>query len=115
MAQAVYDILDAAGLTIEDVDALVAHQANARILEAVATRLGLKEERVLSNIERVGNTSAASIPIELALAGEGGLLADGDVVIVTAFGAGFAWGAGVIRWGSDHPRPHAGAGGGTDD
>ena len=100
MAQAVCDILEASGYTIEDVDALVAHQANARILEAVANRLGLKEERVLSNIERVGNTSAASIPIELALASTGDLLADDDVVIVTAFGAGFAWGAGVVRWGS---------------
>ncbi len=99
MAQAVCDILEASGYTIEDVDALVAHQANARILEAVANRLGLKEERVLSNIERVGNTSAASIPIELALASAGDLLADDDVVIVTAFGAGFAWGAGVVRWG----------------
>ncbi|CAN5180729.1 ketoacyl-ACP synthase III [soil metagenome] len=114
MAQAVCDILEIAGYTIEDVDALVAHQANARILEAVATRLGLKEERVLTNIERVGNTSAASIPIELALASEEGLLADDDVVIVTAFGAGFAWGAGVVRWGSGHPVAQAVSGAGTD-
>lgn len=100
MTQSVCDILESAGFTIEDVDAFVAHQANARILEAVASRLGLKEERVLSTIERVGNTSAASIPIELALAGDGGLLADDDIVILTAFGAGFAWGAGVVRWGA---------------
>ena len=109
MTQSVRDILEAAGYTIEDVDALVAHQANARILEAVASRLGLKGERVLSTIERVGNTSAASIPIELALACEGGLLADDDVVLLTAFGAGFAGGAGVVRWGPGRPlRPAVG-------
>lgn len=114
MTQSVCDILESAGFTIEDVDAFVAHQANARILEAVASRLGLKEERVLSTIERVGNTSAASIPIELALAGDDGLLADDDIVVLTAFGAGFAWGAGVVRWGAGGPGPPAGTGDGPD-
>jgi len=99
MAGAVRDTLDAAGLETTEIDALVAHQANARILEAVAARLDLKEDQVLSNIAHYGNTSAASIPIELALAADAGLLADGSVVVVTAFGAGFAWGAGIVRWG----------------
>nr|MBA3430842.1 beta-ketoacyl-ACP synthase 3 [Actinomycetota bacterium] len=99
MTAAIRDITVTAGLSIDDVDAVVAHQANARILEGVASRLGMAEERVLSHIARFGNTSAASIPIELAYGAEGGALTEGSVVVITAFGAGFAWGAGVVRWG----------------
>lgn len=101
MTNAVTDILDAAGLETTEVDALVAHQANARILEAVGRRLDLKDDQVLSNIGHYGNTSAASIPIELAIAADRGILQSGSVVVVTAFGAGFAWGAGIVRWGRD--------------
>jgi 3-oxoacyl-[acyl-carrier-protein] synthase III len=100
MTAAIRDIVAAAGLSIDDVDAVVAHQANARILEGVASRLDLPEERVLSHIARFGNTSAASIPIELAYGAEGGALTEDSVVVVTAFGAGFAWGAGIVRWGT---------------
>ncbi|MEU1465895.1 beta-ketoacyl-ACP synthase III [Streptomyces sp. NPDC005727] len=87
-----------AGWRIDDVDRFAAHQANARILEAVAKRLGLPEDKQLSNIERVGNTGAASIPLLLAEATAEGRLTAGDRVLLTAFGGGLAWGAGTVVW-----------------
>ncbi|MEW2260208.1 beta-ketoacyl-ACP synthase III [Streptomyces sp. NPDC047869] len=86
------------GWRIDDVDRFAAHQANARILEAVAKRLGLPEDKQLSNIERVGNTGAASIPLLLAEATAEGRLTAGDRVLLTAFGGGLAWGAGTVVW-----------------
>ncbi|WP_250404336.1 beta-ketoacyl-ACP synthase III [Streptomyces cellostaticus] len=86
------------GWRLEDVDRFAAHQANARILEAVAKRLGLPEDKQLSNIERVGNTGAASIPLLLAEATAEGRLAAGHRVLLTAFGGGLAWGAGTVVW-----------------
>ena len=77
---------------------LVAHQANARILEAVQRRLQWPEERLVMNIDQVGNTSSASIPLALEKALQEGLLQPGDDVVLTAFGTGFAWGAGLVRW-----------------
>jgi 3-oxoacyl-[acyl-carrier-protein] synthase-3 len=100
MTMSVVEILEAASLSVRDVALLVAHQANARILEAVAARLGLAEEQIAINITNYGNTSAASIPIALAEAAEAGRLDHDDIVILTAFGAGFTWGAGEVRWGS---------------
>jgi 3-oxoacyl-[acyl-carrier-protein] synthase-3 len=100
MTLSVREVVAAAGLRIEDVDLLVAHQANARILEAVVERLGLPPERALINIVRLGNTSAASIPLALAEAVEEGKLREDDLVVLTAFGSGFVWGAGVVRWGT---------------
>jgi 3-oxoacyl-[acyl-carrier-protein] synthase-3 len=99
MSRSVSTVLDESGATIDDVDLLVAHQANARILDAVAQRVGLPAEKVVMNIARYGNTSAASIPLALAEAIDTGMLREGDLVVLTAFGAGFAWGAGVVRWG----------------
>ncbi|MFG2261980.1 beta-ketoacyl-ACP synthase III [Streptomyces sp. NPDC048720] len=87
-----------AGWRLEDVDRFAAHQANARILGAVAKRLGLPEDKQLSNIERVGNTGAASIPLLLAEATAEGRLAAGHRVLLTAFGGGLAWGAGTVVW-----------------
>ncbi|MGQ4417328.1 beta-ketoacyl-ACP synthase III [Streptomyces sp. SAS_269] len=87
-----------AGWRLEDVDRFAAHQANARILEAVAKRLGLPEDKQLSNIDRVGNTGAASIPLLLAEATAEGRLAAGHRVLLTAFGGGLAWGAGTVVW-----------------
>jgi 3-oxoacyl-[acyl-carrier-protein] synthase III len=98
MTDSVREIVAAAGISLDDVRLLVAHQANARILEAVASQLGLDERRVLTNIVRYGNTSAASIPIAIAEAAQQNVLDDGDIVILTAFGAGFVWGAGMLRW-----------------
>ncbi len=90
--------LDRAGLTPDDVDFFVPHQANVRIIEAVGSRLGIPPERTAVNIDRYGNTSAASIPIALAEAAEAGRLADGDVVLVSGFGAGMTWASALLRW-----------------
>jgi 3-oxoacyl-[acyl-carrier-protein] synthase-3 len=98
MSSAVAEAAAAGGTNVEDVDLVVAHQANGRILAAVADRLGVERDRVFSNIARYGNTSAASIPLALEEAAAAGVLDDGDLIVVTAFGAGFVWGAGLARW-----------------
>ncbi len=90
--------LEKAGLKPEDVDWLVPHQANWRIIDATARRLNLPPEKVYTNIDRYGNTSAASIPIALNEMVQRGLLKEGQIVLLVAFGAGFTWGATVIRW-----------------
>jgi 3-oxoacyl-[acyl-carrier-protein] synthase III len=87
-------VLDRAGWSIDDVDRVIGHQANARILEAVAARLGVPPERSHVNVDRYGNTSAASIPLALADAG----LRPGERVLLTAFGAGFTWGSTCLTW-----------------
>ena len=90
-------VLDKAGLDIGDVDHLVAHQANARILAAVGDRLGIAPERRICNLDRYGNTTAASIPLALAdLAAAGAQ--PGQQVLLTAFGAGLSWGSVLLRW-----------------
>jgi 3-oxoacyl-[acyl-carrier-protein] synthase-3 len=100
MSASVVELLKDTSMTADDIDLLVAHQANARILVAVAERLGFPMERVLTNIAQVGNTSAASIPLALADAHESGTISDGDNIVLTAFGAGFTWGAGLVVWGT---------------
>ena len=107
MTSALTEIVDEAGIALDDVALVVAHQANARIVEAVAARLGIDPVKLVVNIEMVGNTSAASIPIALAEAADQGRLVDGDVVAIAAFGAGFAWGAGVLRWHAVVPKRRA--------
>jgi 3-oxoacyl-[acyl-carrier-protein] synthase III len=97
MTEAVNEAMESEGLDL-DKTWLVAHQANARILEAVGRRLSWPEHRVIVNIDHYGNTSSASIPLALNEAMNDGRLQDGDDVMLTAFGAGFAWGAGLIRW-----------------
>lgn len=87
-------LLERAGLEIGDVDRFVAHQANLRILMAVADRLGIPEERRVSNVDRYGNTSAASIPLALADAA----LRPGERILLTAFGSGFTWGSTLMTW-----------------
>jgi 3-oxoacyl-[acyl-carrier-protein] synthase III len=91
--------LGRAGLTPADVDWFVPHQANARIIEAAANRLGVPRERTIVNIDRYGNTSAASIPLAMAEAADDGRLRDGDLVLMSGFGAGMTWGSAVLRWG----------------
>jgi 3-oxoacyl-[acyl-carrier-protein] synthase-3 len=93
--------LAAAGLTTEDIALVVPHQANARIIEATARRLGVPMERVFVNLDRYGNTSAATIPIALVEAAQQGRIKDGDSILLTAFGGGLTWASAVIRWG--HP------------
>jgi 3-oxoacyl-[acyl-carrier-protein] synthase-3 len=89
-----------AGISLDDIDLVVAHQANARIIRTVQERLGLRDDQVVKNIERYGNTSAASIPIALAEAVASGRLRDGALVLLVAFGAGFSWAGGLVRWGT---------------
>jgi 3-oxoacyl-[acyl-carrier-protein] synthase-3 len=91
--------LAAAGLTPGDVDVFVPHQANARIVSAAAGRLAIPDERTVVNIDRYGNTSAASIPIALTEAAEQGRIAEGDVVLLSGFGAGMTWASVVLVWG----------------
>jgi 3-oxoacyl-[acyl-carrier-protein] synthase III len=92
-----------AGLTLDDVDLFVYHQANARITRAVGERLGLEPGRVVDCIETLGNASAATLPVALSIAERDGRLRPGSRVLLSAFGAGFTWGAGVIEWGRE-PR-----------
>jgi 3-oxoacyl-[acyl-carrier-protein] synthase-3 len=100
LAEATIDACARAGCKLADIDLFVYHQANGRILRAVAQRLGLAAERVADYIEHTGNTSAASIPLTLTLARADGRLREGDQVLVAAVGAGLTWGAGVIDWGN---------------
>jgi 3-oxoacyl-[acyl-carrier-protein] synthase-3 len=101
ISEVTLDVIARAGLTIEDVDLFVYHQANARIIAAVGEKLGLRRERVVDCIARYGNTSAASIPIALAEAEADGRLAPGMRVLTGAFGAGFTWGGALLEWGLD--------------
>ena len=92
------EILQKNGYTKEDLDLLIPHQANLRITRYIQEQLGLPDEKIVSNIERYGNTTAASIPIALSEANLAGRLKDGDLVCLTAFGSGFTWGANLMRW-----------------
>jgi 3-oxoacyl-[acyl-carrier-protein] synthase-3 len=92
------EVLEKAGLTPDDVDWFIPHQANQRIIGAVGERLGIPAERSYVNVDRYGNTSAASIPIALDEAVRAGCVKRGDVVLMAAFGAGLTWAASVVRW-----------------
>jgi 3-oxoacyl-[acyl-carrier-protein] synthase-3 len=98
MPQSVKAALEANELEVDDIDLLIAHQANLRINEAVAKGLGIGPERVYNNIQRFGNTTAATIPIALTEAWDRGLLERGDLLVLTAFGSGFTWASAAIRW-----------------
>ncbi len=87
-----------AGLSLDDIAYIVPHQANLRIISAVAKGLGVPNERVIVNVERYGNTSSASIPVALCEAWEEGRLKDGDQLVFVAFGGGLVWGASVVEW-----------------
>ncbi len=103
MAAACRELLDKSGHTPADVDVLIPHQANARIMIAVAERLGIPPERSVLDVAEVGNTSAASIPIALARAWNAGRIGEGDLVLFTSFGAGLTWGATLVRWTMQEP------------
>lgn len=89
-----------AGVSLDEIKLVVPHQANVRIIEAVAKRLEIPLKRCYVNLDRYGNTSAASVPIALYEAAQAGLIAQGDLVLLTAFGGGLTWGSAVVRWGS---------------
>jgi 3-oxoacyl-[acyl-carrier-protein] synthase-3 len=99
MSEATLEAVARAGLSLADIDLFVYHQANARITRALGERLGLAPERVVDCIEMLGNASAATLPLALADARDAGRLRPGARVLVSAFGAGFTWGGGVIEWG----------------
>lgn len=98
MEEAIREAMSAHGFGIEDVDWVVPHQANIRILKAVGQRLGLPLERMAMNLARYGNTSAASIPLVLDEAVKNRTIRPGHVVVMAAFGAGLTWASGVMRW-----------------
>ncbi len=87
-----------AGVAVEDVSLVIPHQANRRIIVALAERLGVPMSRVMINLDKYGNTSAASIPVALDEAKRAGRIRPGDIVLFNAFGAGFAWGAAVVKF-----------------
>ncbi len=89
-----------AGLSLDDVDLLIPHQANVRIIDATARRIGIDESKVYVNIQSFGNTSAATIPVALDEALEEGRIGPGDIIAFTAFGGGLSWGSAVFRWGT---------------
>jgi 3-oxoacyl-[acyl-carrier-protein] synthase-3 len=96
--EAIEKALFKAGLAVEQVDWLLIHQANQRIIDAVAERLGIPAEKIVSNIAEYGNTSAASIPLALDEVTRQGQIKPGDVVAIAGFGAGLSWGAAIIQW-----------------
>jgi len=98
MSDCTATMLKRQGLTPRDVDLFIPHQANLRIIEAAAKRLGLPMERIFINIDRYGNTGAASVYVALEEAVSSGRLRRGDLVLLAAFGAGFTWGAALLRW-----------------
>lgn len=104
MTAATRSVLDRVGWTAADVDRFVGHQANSRILQATADRLAIPRDRVVMNLDRVGNTAAASIPLALADAAEDGTLHAGDRIALAAFGGGTTWGAAALTW-PDLVRP----------
>ena len=98
MPAVVHEVLEPNGYSVDDISMLIPHQANLRINQMVQRNLGLRDDQVFNNIMRYGNTTAASIPIALHEAIEAGKVREGDLVVLTAFGAGLTWGANLIRW-----------------
>jgi len=97
MQQMLEESMEASGLTIDDIKLFIPHQSNLRIIESVRDKMGLPQEKIAVNIDRCGNTSAASVPMALDEARRSGLLQKGDIVVMAAIGAGLAWGSMVVR------------------
>jgi 3-oxoacyl-[acyl-carrier-protein] synthase III len=104
MGETAVEAVNKAGLRLGDIDWLIPHQANLRIIDAAAKRLDLPRERVWVNLDRYGNTSAASVPICLAEAADSGKLQPGMNLVLVAFGAGLSWASSVVRWGAQGVR-----------
>lgn len=98
LQEAAYSVLEAAGVGLEDVDLIIPHQANIRILKNLTERLGLDREKLYINVDKYGNTSAASIPIALDEAYLNGYIHENSLVLLCGFGGGFTWGASLLRW-----------------
>ena len=101
MGDAAVEAVEKAGLSFSQIDMLIPHQANLRIIDAAARRLDLPRDKVWVNLDRYGNTSAASIPIALFEAEQAGKLTEGDNLVFVAFGGGLSWAASVVRWGTE--------------
>ncbi|WP_373056833.1 3-oxoacyl-ACP synthase III family protein [Zunongwangia sp. H14] len=97
-SEVIMEGLKANGLGVEDIDMLIPHQANLRISQFIQQKFQLSDDQVFNNIQKYGNTTAASIPIALTEAWEKGKIKEGDVVVLAAFGSGFTWGSAVIQW-----------------
>ncbi len=100
MGVAAMEAVEFVGLTAEDVDLLIPHQANIRIIQSAAKHMGMPMEKVVSNLDRYGNTSGATIPIALYEAWKSGRVKPGNIIVTVGFGAGLSWGANVIKWGT---------------
>jgi 3-oxoacyl-[acyl-carrier-protein] synthase-3 len=98
LVQSAEELLDTCGITIEDVDLYIPHQANVRIIDHATRKLGVPSERVVVNVDRYGNTSSGSIPLALADAAADGRLRPGQLVLMTGMGAGLTWGSALMRW-----------------
>ena len=96
--EVIKECLETNNLSLEDVSLIVPHQANLRISQAVAKRLGVSMDKIYSNINKYGNTTAASIPIALCEAIEEKRFSEGDIIILASFGAGFTWASAAIQW-----------------
>ena len=96
--EVINEALAATGHSVEDIDMLIPHQANLRISQFVQSIMGLPDEKVFNNIQKYGNTTAASIPIALCEAYDAGKVKVGDLVCLAAFGSGFTWASALIRW-----------------
>ncbi|RME70963.1 MAG: ketoacyl-ACP synthase III [Verrucomicrobia bacterium] len=106
MEQVARDLLDEHGYVAGDLDLVIPHQANLRIIDTLGSRLEIPPERFFNNLERYGNTSAASIPLALDEAVRAGRVRPGDLILMLAFGAGLTWGASLLRWsGNNQPVP----------
>jgi 3-oxoacyl-[acyl-carrier-protein] synthase-3 len=97
-SEVIQEGLEANNLGTEDIDMLIPHQANLRISQFIQKKMRLPDEKVFNNIQKYGNTTAASIPIALSEAWEAGKIKDGDLVVLAAFGSGFTWGSALVRW-----------------
>ena len=97
LAEVLKETIEEAGITVDQVDWVVPHQANARILDATARKLGLAEEKVVVTVDRHANTSAASVPLAFDVAVRDGRVKKGDLVLFEAMGGGFTWGAALAR------------------
>lgn len=97
-AEVIMEGLEANNLLVSDIDMLIPHQANLRISQFIQRKLKLSDDQVFNNIQKYGNTTAASIPIALTEAWEQGKIKEGDLVVLAAFGSGFTWGSAIIRW-----------------
>jgi 3-oxoacyl-[acyl-carrier-protein] synthase-3 len=98
ISDVVYDVFKDTGYTAADIDWFVPHQANKRIIDDSARKFGIAPEKVVTTVDRHGNTSAASIPLALAVAVGDGRIKRGDLLLLEAMGGGFTWGAALLRW-----------------